>query len=429
MSTATNGQGLRKRSDVRLKPSGVEWIGEVPAHWNVIPLKRLARMKNGEGISAENVVSEPTEEYSFPVMGSNGLMGYTKDPNTTSQAIIIGRVGACGSIHEIYTPVWVTDNALILTVNKSSFSLKYLAFVLYSRDLNKIADRTAQPLITGTKIGAENVPLPPLAEQRVIADYLDRETGRMDALVAAKERLLKLLAEKRQALITRAVTRGLDPIARLKPSGVEWLGDVPAHWDIWKVAHGFRTIGSGTTPKSSDSHYYDGDIPWVTTSELRECVIDDTTAKITGAAIRDYPTLRIYPQGTLLFAMYGATIGRLGILGVSATVNQACIAFTDPLHFDVRFVYYWFQMRRPVLIAFSVGGGQPNLSQEDLRQVRIPAPALAEQRAIADYLGRETAKLDALAAKARETITLLKERRSAIISAAVTGKIDIEDSA
>ena len=151
----------------------------------------------------------------------------------------------------------------------------------------------------------------------------------------------------------------------------------------------------------------------------------DTIKKVTDRAMREYPTLRIYPEGTLLFAMYGATIGRLGILGIPATVNQACAAIAEPLHFATWFVYYWFQMRRPMLIVLSAGGGQPNLSQDDLRQLRIPAPPLDEQRAIVAFLDYETAQIDALVAKVRQAIDHLKELRTTLISAAVTGKIDV----
>ena len=212
----------------------------------------------------------------------------------------------------------------------------------------------------------------------------------------------------------------LPPYPKYKPSGIEWLGEVPAHWVAWKATHGFRTIGSGTTPKSDDSEYYDGNIPWVTTSELRETVIVDTTKEVTATAMHEYPALRMYPKGTLLFAMYGATIGRLGILGIAATVNQACAAFAEPLHLDTCFVYYWLQMRRPTLIVLSAGGGQPNLSQDDLRQLRIPAPPLDEQHAIAEFLDRETAKIDMLMSKKRTLIERLKEKRTALIARTVT---------
>jgi len=166
---------------------------------------------------------------------------------------------------------------------------------------------------------------------------------------------------------------------RSKPSGVEWLGDVPEHWEVKKVTYGFSKIGSGTTPKSDSDEFYDGDVPWVTTSELRETLITKTKENVTRSALSAYSALRIYPAGTLLFAMYGATIGRLGILGISATLNQACCAFSAPTLFDTRFAFYWLWMRRPILISLSSGGGQPNLSQDDLRQIRIPTPPLTEQ--------------------------------------------------
>jgi type I restriction enzyme, S subunit len=207
---------------------------------------------------------------------------------------------------------------------------------------------------------------------------------------------------------------------KYKRSHVEWLGGVPQHWEVHKITRGFEMIASGTTPKSDSPEYYDGDVPWVTTSELRETTIHQTKQSVSREALRDYPTLRIYPIGTVLFAMYGATIGRLGVLGIPATVNQACCAFSSPTKFDNRFVYYWLWMRRPILISLSSGGGQPNLSQDDLRQLRIPVPELDEQRAIANFLDRETARLDTLVRKKRELIEKLKEKRTALISRTVT---------
>jgi type I restriction enzyme, S subunit len=212
----------------------------------------------------------------------------------------------------------------------------------------------------------------------------------------------------------------LPPYPRYKPSGVEWFGDAPEHWDVKKMTYGFSTIGSGTTPKSDSGEFYEGDIPWVTTSELRETVITTTKQNVTRAALSEHSALRLYPVGTLLFAMYGATIGRLGILGVPATLNQACCAFTTPRLFDTKFVFYWLWMRRPTLISMSSGGGQPNLSQNDLRQIRIPTPPLSEQRAIAEYLDRETGRIDLLLTQKQELIERLVEKRTALISHIVT---------
>ncbi len=209
-----------------------------------------------------------------------------------------------------------------------------------------------------------------------------------------------------------------------RDSGVEWLGEVPEEWVTWKVTHGFQKLGSGTTPKSDDSQYYNDIIPWVTTSELRETVITDTKSKLSEKAMKDYSSLRIYPPETLLFAMYGATIGRMGILAIPATVNQACCAFTGSIFLDSKFTFYWLWMRRPILIALSVGGGQPNLSQDDLRKIRIPAPSVPEQRAISAFLDSETGRIDTLIEKKERQVELLQEKRAALISHTVTKGLD-----
>ena len=209
-----------------------------------------------------------------------------------------------------------------------------------------------------------------------------------------------------------------------KDSGIEWLGEIPEHWEVWKVTHGFGSIGSGTTPKSDNDLYYEGTIPWITTSELREAEIFETSQKVTEQALRDYFALKLYAKGSLAIAMYGATIGRLGILGINATVNQACCVFSEPSVFDTKFFYYWLWMRRPILVSLSTGGGQPNLSQDDLKQLRVPLPPLPEQEAIARFLDHKTAQIDALIAKKEALLARLADKRTALISQAVTQGLD-----
>ena len=203
-------------------------------------------------------------------------------------------------------------------------------------------------------------------------------------------------------------------------SGIPWLGEVPAHWGTWKITHAIDLIGSGTTPKSDNTDYYDGEILWVTTSELRENFIDDTKQKITDYAIQNYSALKIYPKNSVAIAMYGATIGRLGILSKDATFNQACCVFGNSKKLHYKFLFYWLWYRRPILISLSNGGGQPNLSQDDLKKLKIPLPPLPEQTAIADYLDNKLGEIDALISKQETLLEKLAEQRTAIITHAVT---------
>ena len=205
-----------------------------------------------------------------------------------------------------------------------------------------------------------------------------------------------------------------------KDSGVEWLGEIPKDWEMWKIAHAYLEIGSGTTPPSSNEEWYVGDIPWVTTGELREKLILDTKKKVSKKTIKAFPTLRIYPVGSIAIAMYGATIGRLGILGVEATTNQACCVMSQSNVIFNKFLYYWMQAFKDDIVRLSSGGGQPNINQETVASLKVSTPRHKEQVQIANFLDYETAQIDTLIEKQQTLIQLLKEKRQAVISHAVT---------
>ncbi len=214
-----------------------------------------------------------------------------------------------------------------------------------------------------------------------------------------------------------------------KKSDVHFIDYIPIHWNTWKVTHGYRTIGSGTTPKSDNPEYYNGEIPWITTSELREGLITDTNQRISELALKKISSLKKYKPGAIAIAMYGATIGRLGILGIESTVNQACCVYDDPEKFYPKFLFYWLWMSRNTLIAFSAGGGQPNLSQDDLKQLKIPIPEIPEQIQIARFLDQKTGQIDRLIEQKEKLLKLLAEKRTAIITRAVTKGLPAEERA
>lgn len=188
-----------------LKPSGLDWLGDIPAHWDVLPLRWFMRIGSGEFLSNESISKDETEELLIPVVGGNGVLGYTSQANTEN-ALVIGRVGAqCGNVHFVDGPLWVTDNALLVKIT-SRFEPRYLREVLHLMELNTLANQSAQPLITGEMVKNQKVPSPPMLEQSEILQLLKEALGEYVNLLKEVERSLRLLKERRAALITAAVT-------------------------------------------------------------------------------------------------------------------------------------------------------------------------------------------------------------------------------
>jgi type I restriction enzyme S subunit len=212
----------------------------------------------------------------------------------------------------------------------------------------------------------------------------------------------------------------MKPYPAYKASGVPWLGEVPAHWKKLRVANAFIT-GSGTTPPTDEPVWYEGTVPWVQTSELRESEVLETDKNLTEAAIAKFSALQVHKKGSVVVAMYGATIGRVGMLGVDAAVNQACCVLSPVSNVTSKFMFWWLQSMRTVLALMGTGGGQPNISQEKIAQLRLFSPEPDEQQAIATYLDTETARIDTLIAEKGRLIDTLREfSRSTFVGEFVT---------
>ena len=237
---------------------------------------------------------------------------------------------------------------------------------------------------------------PPLEEQTLIASFLGHETAKIDALVAEQRRLIDLLKEKRQAVISHAVTKGLTRAAPHEAIRHRMAGRCAGALGGVEVGPCFAVIGSGTTPKTDNREYYDdGDTPWINTGDLTDGELEDCARRITVRALADHAsTQESTPPALCLIAMYGATIGKLAILRFPAAVNQACCVFTGVSQIVSKFLFYWFVGSRQQILSLATGGGQPNVNQDILRALRVARPAAAEQAAIIDFLDDETATLD-----------------------------------
>ena len=217
----------------------------------------------------------------------------------------------------------------------------------------------------------------------------------------------------------------MKPYPKYKPTNIDWIGEIPWHWSSRKVAWSFKLIGSGTTPKSdSDLYYENGSHNWLLTGDLTDGDIFETSKKITDLALIETSSLKKYPINSIVMAMYGATIGKLGILKIETTTNQACCVLADSPFFDYKFVFYWMLSSRESIINLSYGGGQPNINQDIVKGLRLTYPPLLEQQAIVTYLDQKTTLIDELIAKKQRKIKLLKENRTALINHAVTKGLD-----
>ncbi len=402
-----------------------QWTKIAPKHWTRKKLKHVASLRSGEAITADSI----KDEGDFPVYGGNGLRGYTSGYTHEGEFVLIGRQGAlCGNVNYARDRFWASEHAVVVT-RLGDDDLTWLGELLRYLDLNRLSQSAAQPGISAEEVSNVLLAVPPLEEQRAMSAYLKSETTRLDALVAAKQRLIDLLAEKRKAIIATAVTRGRDPNVKLRNSGVPWLGEIPAHWELWKVGH-VAKVGNGSTPERDKVAYWsEGSFPWLNSSVVNQEEVTSSDQFVTDAALRECHLPRLRP-GTVLVAItgQGKTRGRAVVLSIEATINQH-MAFVapDPALVDAWFVRWSFYRAYEYLRSISddAGGTKGALTCEDVAGLRIPVPPPDEQRTIVDHIARETAKLDAVRAATERTIALLKERRSALIAAAVTGELDV----
>jgi type I restriction enzyme S subunit len=277
------------------------------------------------------------------------------------------------------------------------------------------------------------VALPDEREREVIADHLDGETARIDKLISRKARFIELLAEKRQALITQAVTKGLNSKAKTKDSGVEWLGQVPEHWSVSPIKYVGR-IGNGSTPSRENSLYWsETGFPWLNSSVVNQEEVSEAKQFVTELALRECHLPIIEPPAILVgITGQGKTRGMAAPLAFKATINQH-LAFIRPeqSRISVEFLLRALQMAYPHLRLDSEGAGSTKgaITCEQLGCFPIPLPPIQEQKEITAHIDNHSSRIDALITKTEHSIALLREHRTSLITAAVTGKIDLREPA
>ena len=433
----------------KYKDSGIEWIGEIPENWGIKKIKHRCYVKARVGWKGLKSTEFLTEGYSYLVTGSDfkndtvdwkecyhiDKKRYEEDPfiQLQEEDLLItkdGTIGKLAIVSELDKPACLNSGIFVIRSINEDFKTSFLFWILKSKIFTQFNDytkygSTIQHLYQNVFVEF-SFPFPTKEEQITIAKYLDKKTAEIDQLIADKEQLVALYQEEKTALIKQAVTKGINPDVKLKESGIEWLGDIPEHWFIKKLNWCFDTIGSGTTPKAGNQDYYfNGTHNWLLTGDLNDGEIHKTTKKITDKALNDYSSLKEYGENSVVIAMYGATIGKLGVLKIPTTVNQACCVLSEPTHLNYDFAFFLLLSARQEIINMSYGGGQPNISQELLKQFKVQVPPKEEQTEIVQHIEKESTRIDAKIAKAEKYINLLTEYITALISEVVTGKVKV----
>ena len=415
------------------KDSGVEWLGQVPAHWEVRRLKNVCLLVYGDALA-----SEVRRDGNVPVHGSNGRVGFHSVSNTLGPCLVIGRKGSFGKVNFSSEPVFAIDTTYYVDSRTSSADIRWLFYLFGWLQLDEVSKDSAIPGLDREDVYQRCVPVPPLPEQTAIVRFLDWAEGRIQRVIRAGQRRIKLLEEYKQALIHQAVTGQTDVrtgkrYLAYKDSGVEWLGEVPAHWEVQRLKRTARLNPSKSEVPlamrndpavflpmervGSDGRFDASEVRpisdlWNGFTYFRRG--DVIVAKITpcfengkGACLQKLPTS----------VGFGST--EFHVIRPSAAVAPSYLYRVTTLS----------EFRRLGADEMTGAAGQQRVPAEFIANFLILLPPLSEQTVIVEYLDAQTAKIDAAMAADRRVIDLLREYRTRLISDVVTGKVDVREVA
>ncbi len=426
--------------------SGVEWLGDVPTHWEIRRGKAL--------FQSIDVRSHTGREELLTVSAERGVVPRKSASVTMFRAESYVGYKLCWPGDLVINSLWAWAHGLGVSRHHGIVSSAYGVYRLRSKfkSYTRLIHHLVRSIpfqwelqvrskgiwlsrlqLTDEAFLGAPIPLPPPAEQAAIVRYLDHADDRIRRYISGKERLIALLEEQKQAMIHQAVTRGLAPNVPLKRSGVDWLGDVPEHWEVRRVGH-LSKVGNGSTPSRGNAAYWsDGTHPWLNSSSVNQGTITRADQFVTDLALRECHLPRVR-SGSVLVGItgQGRTRGMAAVLSMDATINQH-VAYVTPTTARVssNYLHLCLTAAYSELRAISGASGSTKaaLTCQDIKRFRVVLPPLSEQAAIARYLDETTATIDTTLAYTRRQIELLREYRTRLIADVVTGKLDVRAAA
>jgi type I restriction enzyme, S subunit len=411
------------------RDSGVEWLGEIPRDWKVLPLKFLARIKNGQDYK------EVEADDGYPVIGSGGQFSYATKYSYDKESVLLGRKGTIDKPLYVNEPFWTVDTMYYTEINQG-VPPKFLYYLALTIQFSRYSTNTALPSMTQENLGNYVFAIPEDEQDRtLIASFLDHETAKIDALIEKQQRLIELLKEKRQAVISHAVTKGLNPSAPMKDSGVEWLGEVPAHWQLTQIKHLVAVFEQGWSPQCDSRPAEDGEYGVLKVGCVNGGVFNPEENKALPTELKPQ-TQYVIKSGDLLVSRANTR----ELVGSAAVVNSDFdkLILCDKLYrlrlhpsVNAELVALYLSIppvRQQIELGTSgASDSMQNISQSVIRDLIVLLPPETEANLLFDELERKIAKFTAILKSAATQISYLQERRAALISAAVTGKIDVRD--
>lgn len=438
----------------QMKPSGIDWIKDIPSSWEINKVKYLATEPGTLFLDGDWIESDVIEESGIRYLTTGNVgagfykeqgSGYISEKtfselhclNVYPGDLMISRlnepIGRSCIIPDTESRYVVAVDNVILRPN-ANYNKKFIMYGMnadgYAEHANMIARGATMSRISRSQLGQFWLAFPNIEEQQAIADFLDKECAQIDSIAADLEKQIALLQQYKKSLITETVTKGLDKSVPMKDSGVEWIGEIPEHWEISRVRH-LASLCSGATPSKDVLSYWEGNTPWVSSQEVKSDIIKDTSLHISEEAINSCST-QLMPAGTLVMVVRSGILQHtipVALLGVPATINQDIKAFQfNHLMLPAYFKYY-IQGENDALLSVIIKDKTTveSVDNQLLLSLKIMVPPIEEQKAIVAFLNYKCGYIDKILNDKQEQLNLLMQHKKSLIYEYVTGKKRVKE--